>query len=107
MHPGYLLLEDGRIFHGQLVGNSNASIGEAVFNTSMTGYQEVLTDPSYAGQIVCMTYPHIGNYGIAADDNESPRPRVEGFIVRQLCRKPSNFRSRMTLDDYLKQHNIP
>jgi carbamoyl-phosphate synthase small subunit len=81
--------------------------GEAVFNTSMTGYQEVLTDPSYAGQIVAMTYPHIGNVGVNDEDRESRRPHVEGFIVRALCRRPSNYRAHTTLDAYLAEHGIP
>lgn len=102
-----LALEDGSVFAGRAFGATRDAVGEAVFNTSMTGYQEILTDPSYAGQIVCMTFPHIGNYGIADEDAESAGPRVEGFVVRNLCRRPSNFRSRMTLDDYLKQHHIP
>jgi carbamoyl-phosphate synthase small subunit len=77
-----------------------------VFNTSMTGYQEILTDPSYAGQIVCMTYPLIGNYGVNAEDAESRRPWVEGFVVREASRIASNWRSQETLDSYLKRHNI-
>lgn len=82
------------------------SFGEMVFNTSMTGYQEILTDPSYAGQIVCMTYPLIGNYGVNDEDVESRRPWVEGFVVREASRVVSNFRSTSSLQDYLKQHNI-
>jgi len=102
-----LALEDGTIFTGRSFGARGEVSGEAVFNTSMTGYQEVLTDPSYTGQIVTMTYPHIGNYGINDEDRESKAPQVEGFIVRSLCRIPSNYRSHSTLDDYLKQNNIP
>lgn len=83
------------------------AIGEVVFNTGMTGYQEVLTDPSYKGQMVIMTYPHIGNYGINDQDIESVRPHVEGFIVREFCSTPSNYRSLKTLDDYLQMHRIP
>lgn len=101
-----LALEDGTIFTGRGFGASGETFGEVVFNTSMTGYQEVLTDPSYKGQIVAMTYPLIGNYGINADDRESSRPQVEGFIVRELSRLPSNFRSQGRLEDYLAEHNV-
>ncbi|HOQ76776.1 MAG TPA: carbamoyl phosphate synthase small subunit [Thermoclostridium sp.] len=101
-----LLLENGTIFEGEAIGASGTSVGEVVFNTSMTGYQEVLTDPSYAGQIVVMTYPLIGNYGVNDDDSESGRPWVKGFIVRELCDEPSNWRSKQTLNDYLVSHNI-
>jgi carbamoyl-phosphate synthase small subunit len=101
-----LALEDGTIYTGRAFGAVGETFGEVVFNTSMTGYQEVLTDPSYKGQIVAMTYPLIGNYGINADDRESQRPQVEGFIVRELARLPSNFRSQGRLDDYLKEHNV-
>ena len=102
-----LALEDGTVYTGRAFGAPGETFGEVVFNTSMTGYQEVLTDPSYVGQIVAMTYPHIGNYGICAEDCESKAPQVEGFVVRALCRKPSNFRSHQTLDDYLREHGIP
>src|SRR5256714_6955039 len=102
-----LALEDGTWYRGVAAGAAGDTSGEVVFNTSMTGYQEVLTDPSYTGQIVTMTYPHIGNYGINDADRESAKPRVEGFIVRSLCRMPSNYRSHSTLDDYLKQNGIP
>src|SRR5262244_3301070 len=88
-----LALEDGTVYTGRAFGAAGERAGEVVFNTSMTGYQEVLTDPSYKGQIVCMTYPLIGNYGVNADDRESARPQVEGFIVRELARSPSNYRS--------------
>jgi carbamoyl-phosphate synthase small subunit len=104
--PAKLALEDGTVYTGRAFGAIGTTFGEVVFNTSMTGYQEVLTDPSYKGQIVTMTYPLIGNYGINADDRESPRPHVEGFIVRELARLPSNFRSQGRLDDYLKEHNV-
>src|SRR5580765_8172746 len=90
--PAKLALEDGTVFSGYSFGYGGEVTGEAVFNTSMTGYQEVLTDPSYTGQIVAMTYPHIGNYGINPADCESAGPRVEGFVVRSLCRTPSNYR---------------
>ena len=101
-----LALEDGTVFTGRHFGGAGTAFGEAVFNTSMTGYQEVLTDPSYKGQIVAMTYPLIGNYGINSDDRESSRPQVEGFVVRELARRPSNFRSEHTLDGYLTDHGV-
>jgi carbamoyl-phosphate synthase small subunit len=101
-----LALEDGTVFTGRAFGARGERFGEVVFNTSMTGYQEVLTDPSYKGQIVTMTYPLIGNYGVNAEDVESGRPQVEGFIVRELARHPSNFRSHGSLDDYLAANNV-
>lgn len=101
-----LVLEDGRVFRGQAFGADGESFGEMVFNTSMSGYQEILTDPSYAGQIVCMTYPLIGNYGVNEEDVESGKPWVEGFVVREASRVASNWRSTETLDEYLKRHNI-
>lgn len=101
-----LALEDGTVYTGRHFGATGESFGEVVFNTSMTGYQEVLTDPSYRGQIVTMTYPLIGNYGINGEDVESSRPHVEGFIVRELSRIPSNFRSSGSLDDYLSKNRI-
>ena len=101
-----LALEDGSIFYGNSFGVDGEIIGEIVFNTGMTGYQEVLTDPSYCGQIVTMTYPLIGNYGVNFDDIESTKPQVRGFIVRELCKTPSNWRSIETLNEYLKRHNI-
>jgi carbamoyl-phosphate synthase small subunit len=101
-----LVLEDGRTFHGASFGAEGETFGEMVFNTSMSGYQEILTDPSYAGQIVCMTYPLIGNYGVNEDDVESRRPWVEGFVVRESSRVASNWRSTETLDAYLKRNNI-
>ena len=104
--PAKLALEDGTVYTGRAFGAADETFGEVVFNTSMTGYQEVLTDPSYKGQIVTMTYPLIGNYGINADDRESQRPQVEGFIVRELSRQPSNFRSQGRLGDYLREHNV-
>ena len=100
------MLEDGREFRGVSFGADAEAFGEMVFNTSMSGYQEILTDPSYAGQIVCMTYPLIGNYGVNAEDVESRRPWVEGFVVREASRVASNFRSTMSLQDYLKENNI-
>jgi carbamoyl-phosphate synthase small subunit len=101
-----LALEDGTVYTGTAFGARGEAFGEVVFNTSMTGYQEVLTDPSYKGQIVTMTYPLIGNYGVNADDQESSKPQVEGFLVRELTRIPSNFRSQTSLDAYLAQHNV-
>jgi carbamoyl-phosphate synthase small subunit len=101
-----LALEDGTVYTGRAFGAPGETFGEVVFNTSMTGYQEVLTDPSYKGQIVTMTYPLIGNYGINSEDEESVRPQVEGFVVRELARHPSNFRSHGTLDAYLIQHRV-
>lgn len=101
-----LALEDGTVFYGEGFGVLGEVIGEIVFNTGMTGYQEVLTDPSYCGQIVAMTYPLIGNYGANDEDIESVKPQVKGFIVRELCNTPSNWRNKETLDDYLKRYNI-
>src|ERR671924_785654 len=105
-HPALLALEDGRTFRGRAWGAEGEVFGEMVFNTSMSGYQEVLTDPSYAGQIVCMTYPLIGNYGVNRADEESARPWVEGFVVREASRTASNWRAEETLDAYLKRWNI-
>jgi len=101
-----LALEDGTVFYGEGFGVLGEVIGEIVFNTGMTGYQEVLTDPSYCGQIVAMTYPLIGNYGANDEDIESVKPQVKGIIVRELCNTPSNWRNKETLDDYLKRYNI-
>ena len=106
LKPGLLALEDGRTFRGRSWAADGEACGEMVFNTSMTGYQEVLTDPSYAGQIVCMTYPLIGNYGVNADDEESSRPWVEGFVVREVSRIASNWRAQESLDNYLRRWNI-
>jgi carbamoyl-phosphate synthase small subunit len=102
-----LILQDGRAFSGEAFGAETTAFGEVVFNTGMTGYQEILTDPSYRGQMVCMTYPHIGNTGINEEDVESYRPHVEGLIVRELCARPSNYRSTRSLDAYLKEQGIP
>ena len=104
--PAYLLLEDGRRFEGESIGAAGVALGEVVFNTSMTGYQEVLTDPSYAGQLVTMTYPLIGNYGVTGEDEESRGPQVAGFIVRELARRASNWRADGTLEDYLARNNV-
>ncbi len=104
--PAYLLLEDGRRFDGALVGAGKLALGEVVFNTSMTGYQEILTDPSYAGQLVAMTYPLQGNYGVNGEDRESAAPQVAGFIVREASRTASSWRSEGTLGAYLEAHGI-
>ena len=101
-----LILANGSIFSGTSIGSTSDRICEMVFNTSMTGYQEILTDPSYAGQGVVMSYPLIGNYGVNSEDNESDRPWVEAFVVRHLSPRGSNFRCEDTLDHFLKQHNI-
>ena len=103
----FLILEDGHVFTGVSIGSRKEIISEIVFNTSMTGYLEVLTDPSYAGQAVCMTYPLIGNYGICYEDQESLRPWPDGYIVRELSRMPSNFRSQDTIQNFLKRFDIP
>lgn len=102
-----LLLEDGTLFVGKAFGSTAESVGEVVFNTGITGYQEVLSDPSYCGQIVTMTYPLIGNYGITRDDFESVRPFIHGFIVREYEEVPSNWRAQYTLDELLKEYGIP
>ncbi|MCX2727318.1 glutamine-hydrolyzing carbamoyl-phosphate synthase small subunit [Thermomicrobium sp. 4228-Ro] len=104
---GALVLEDGRIFPGTPFGARRTVEGEAVFTTVMTGYQEVVTDPSFYGQIVCMTYPLIGNYGVAEEDDQSRRPWVAGLVVREYCDQPSHWRSRGTLGDYLERWGIP
>ena len=103
----FLILEDGTVFTGTSIGSKKEIISEIVFNTSMTGYLEVLTDPSYAGQAVCMTYPLIGNYGICHEDQESLRPWPDGYIVRELSRIPSNFRCEDTIQNFLKSYDIP
>ena len=103
----FLILEDGTVFEGTSIGSTREVISEIVFNTSMTGYLEVLTDPSYAGQAVVMTYPLIGNYGICYEDMESDRPWPDAFIVRELSRIPSNFRSEDTIQNFLLKYDIP
>ena len=103
----FLILEDGHVFTGRSIGSTREAVSEIVFNTSMTGYLEVLTDPSYAGQAVVMTYPLIGNYGICYEDMESGRPWPDGYIVRELSRLPSNFRSTDTIQNFLKKYDIP
>lgn len=102
-----LVLSDGSTFEGSVLGATGEAIGEVVFNTGMTGYQEVLTDPSYAGQIVVFTYPMIGNYGINADDFESDRLQPAAIVVREACETPSNWRWKWTLDAYLKEKGVP
>lgn len=104
--PAILYLEDGTRFEGRAFGALQENCGEVVFNTSMTGYQEVLTDPSYAGQIVVMTQPQIGNYGTNSEDIESRHPFVQGFVVRELSPQFSNWRAEATLDDYLRTHGV-
>ncbi|RJX27063.1 MAG: carbamoyl-phosphate synthase small subunit [Dethiobacter sp.] len=101
-----LVLEDGSLFRGSSRGTRGEAWGEVVFNTSMTGYQEILTDPSYCGHILTMTFPLIGNYGINREDFESRRPFLRGFIAREFCSTPSNWRSVMTVEEYLKENNI-
>jgi carbamoyl-phosphate synthase small subunit len=101
-----LALEDGRTFRGKSFGADGEVSGEIVFNTSLTGYQEILTDPSYAGQVVVLTYPLIGNYGVNSQDAESARPFAEGLVVREIAEIPSNWRQQSSLPDYLRQHNI-
>ncbi len=102
-----LALEDGKYFGGESFGATGTRVGEICFNTAMTGYQEVLTDPSYRGQIVAMTYPLIGNYGINSLDQESRSPHVRGFVIEELSEAPSNWRSEMSLDEYLRRWDIP
>ncbi|BDI32888.1 carbamoyl-phosphate synthase small chain [Capsulimonas corticalis] len=106
MSNAYLVLADGTTYTGTAFGAIGTSIGEVVFNTGMTGYQEILTDPSYAGQLVTLTYPLIGNYGVTPDDFESRQVQVAGFIIKELDDAPSNWRSQGTLDEFLKTHNV-
>ena len=103
----FLILEDGTVFEGKHIGADKDVISEIVFNTSMAGYTEVFTDPSYAGQAVCMTYPLIGNYGVCLDDMESERPWVDAIIVRELSHIPSNFRCDMSIQDFMDKYEIP
>jgi carbamoyl-phosphate synthase small subunit len=105
--PGILLLEDGRAFRGRLFGAQHKGFGEVVFNTALSGYQEIITDPSYAGQIVTMTATQIGNYGINLEDDEADKPWLSGFVCRELSGIVSNFRSQRTLDDYLRASGVP
>jgi carbamoyl-phosphate synthase small subunit len=106
MKRAILALADGTVFHGRALGFEGETVGEVVFNTAMTGYQEVLTDPSYKGQIITMTFPHIGNYGVNRKDAESTRVGAEGFIVKEACRRPSNWRSEQALDDFLREQRV-
>ncbi|HAP72901.1 MAG TPA: carbamoyl phosphate synthase small subunit, partial [Lachnospiraceae bacterium] len=103
----FLILEDGTVFEGKNFGSQKEVVSEIVFNTSMAGYPEVLTDPSYAGQAVCMTYPLIGNYGVCTEDMESQRPWPDSLIVREACAVPSNFRSDMPLHTFLEKYDVP
>ena len=103
---GQLILENGQRFTGELFGDIKNIVGEIVFTTNMTGYQETLTDPSYAGQIVTMTFPLIGNYGINLDDSEAKHTNLKGFVVREQCDYPSNFRNEMTINDYLEEEGV-
>lgn len=105
--PALLVLADGTTYRGWSFGSTGTTIGEVVFNTGMTGYQEVLTDPSYCGQIVVFTYPELGNTGVNPDDEESEKPQVRGAIARNVCHRPSNWRATQSLPDYLRKHNIP
>ena len=107
VQPALLVLADGTAYRGWSFGASGTTIGEVVFNTGMTGYQEVMTDPSYRGQIVTFTYPELGNTGVNPEDEESGYPHVKAVIARNICRLPSNWRMTQSLPDYLKQHNIP
>jgi len=104
--PAVLALEDGTVYYGYAFGHAGRTVGEVVFNTSMTGYQEILTDPSYHGQIVTMTYPHIGNYGVSVYDMESNRPYARGFIVREFSRLASNHRAHQDLPSFMRQYEI-
>ena len=104
--PAALALEDGTVFHGTACGAQGEAFGEICFNTSLEGYLEVLTDPSYAGQIITMTYPQIGNYGVNPEDAQSTEPALRGMVVRDMCTHPSNWRSTLSLPDFLKQHGI-
>ena len=104
--PALLVLQDGSVFRGTSIGADGLSSGEVVFNTAMTGYQEVLTAPSYARQIVTLTYPHIGNTGVNSEDEEAKELWAAGLIIRDLSMIPSSFRSQETLSDYLKRRNI-
>jgi carbamoyl-phosphate synthase small subunit len=106
MTPALLVLRDGRVFRGEALGAVGEATGEVIFNTAMQGYQEILTDPSYRGQLVAMTYPLIGNYGINVEDVESRRPWVNGFVVREASAIPSSWRSQVPLDAYLETHGI-
>src|SRR5512141_1881645 len=107
MKKAVLALADGTVFEGTSFGAEGEAIGEVVFNTSMTGYQEILTDPSYCGQLVAMTYPEIGNVGVNSEDIEAARPFLQGFIVKEYWETPSNWRAQQTLREYLVANHIP
>ena len=102
-----LVLQDGTVYEGEAFGAAKTVVGEVVFNTSLTGYQEIITDPSYRGQMVCMTLAHVGNTGVNAEDVESDQPQVTAFIVREVSSVVSNWRANETLHDYLARHGIP
>src|SRR5690606_37084253 len=104
--PALLATADGAVFRGRAVGADGVTIGEAVFNTAMTGYQEILTDPSYTGQVVVMTSSHIGNYGVSDDDLQSRTPAVSGFVMRSMARRPSSWRSEGSFAEYLIHHGV-
>src|SRR3954471_22288630 len=106
MPPARLILEDGTVYEGTSFGSTANTIGEVVFNTSLTGYQEIATDPSYRFQIVTMTYPHIGNYGVESTVEQSGAPQVAGFVVRDVIDEPSSARSQMSLAEYFSRHHI-
>jgi carbamoyl-phosphate synthase small subunit len=105
--PALLVLADGSVYRGWSTGSVKTTVGEVVFNTGITGYQEVLTDPSYCGQIVIFTYPELGNTGVNPDDEESSRPQIRGLVARNICQRPSNWRATQSLPDYLREHDIP
>ena len=104
--PCILALEDGTVLMGEGFGAAGTRTGEVVFNTSMTGYQEILTDPSYYGQIVAMTYPLIGNYGVNREDVESSKPHLAGFVIKELARRHSSYRATLALEDYLAEQDV-
>src|SRR5919206_1133345 len=106
MSAARLILEDGTVYEGESFGSSANAIGEVVFNTSLTGYQEIATDPSYRFQIVVMTYPHIGNYGVERLVEQSARPQVAGFVVRDAIEQPSSAHAQMSLAEYFTRHNV-
>ena len=103
---GIIYIEDGRVIKGKGLGKTGTSLGELVFNTSMTGYQEILTDPSYGGQIITMTYPLIGNYGVSMEFSESDSVHARGFIIKSASETPSNYKSQMSIDDMLKKMGV-
>ena len=106
MASAYLILENGKVFKGSFIGKPGKTVGEVVFNTGMVGYLETLTDKNNFGQIVVQTFPMIGNYGIISEDFQSEKPMVAGYVTREICDKPSNFRCEGTLTDYLDSNNV-